>query len=140
MRASNFRQFKKSLQQHINDFSVEADRNVSDDEWEMPIHRHCAAEILVWILNRTGATLRQSQLVEAWRSIVRTCWNLMDCTTFAKQNSKNILGEIEYFKAKSARKNAEKILEQNNQQNYSELQPTLRTHGVIRTHRVRVTA
>lgn len=60
MRASKFRQFKKSLQRYIDDFSIEVDKDVGDDERETYVHRHSAAEILVWTLNKTGATLRKS--------------------------------------------------------------------------------
>lgn len=94
MRASNFRQFKKSLQRHIVDFSIEAGFN--GDDWEIPVHRHSAAEILAWIINKTGITLRKNQLVTAWRSIVNKCWNLVDFTAFTEQNNKMILGDINY--------------------------------------------
>lgn len=137
MRASNFRQFKKNLQRHIDNFSTEADKDVSDDEWEMPIHRHSAAEILVWILNKTGVTLRKSQLVEVWRSIVSKCWNLMDFTAFTEQDSKSILGEINYFKEKAVYKKNADLPVQNENWNHTEVMVTSGAHGdTVRVSRV----
>ena len=101
MRVSNFRKFKKTLPRQIANFSVEADKDVGDDEWEMPIHRYSAAEILVWILNKTGATLRKSQMVEAWVSVVRQCWNMQDFSQYNGRNHQAILSEIEYFVQKA---------------------------------------
>lgn len=103
MRASNFRQFKKTLSRQIADFSAMADKDIGDDEWEAAVHRHSASEILGWILNRTGATLRKSQLVEAWRSIVSKCWNLMDFTTFGENDTSDILRKINYWTGRSPR-------------------------------------
>ncbi|MEN9552319.1 MAG: hypothetical protein RI935_696 [Candidatus Parcubacteria bacterium] len=104
MRASNFKQFKKGLQRQIVDFSIEADRNVGDDEFEPPIYRHSAAEILVWILDRKGVALRNHQLVEAWRSIVTKCWNLMDFTSFGENDASCILSEINHRMERSTHK------------------------------------
>lgn len=107
MRASKFKRFKKSLDRHIADFSIEADKSFNlndfDDDWEMPVWRHSAAEILVWILDKTGATLRKSQLVEAWRCMVTKCWNIMDFEAFTEQDREAVLGAIAYFKAKALR-------------------------------------
>ncbi len=103
MRASNFKQFKKGLQRQIVDFSIEADRDVGDDEFEPPIYRHSAAEILVWILDRKGVTLRNHQLVEAWRSIVSKCWNLMDFSAFTENDTSGILSEINHWMERSPR-------------------------------------
>ncbi len=102
MKASNFRKFKQALPKHIADFSFEVDKDVGDDEWELPIHRHSAAEILVWILRRTGATLRKSQLVQVWRAIVRLCANMVDFRTFANNRNEEILGEIGYQRQKKS--------------------------------------
>jgi hypothetical protein len=141
MRASNFRRFKKSLQGHIVDFSIEADKYVSDDVWESPVHRHSAAEILVWILNKTGATLRKSQLVEAWRSIVSKCCNLVDFTAFTEQNHKMILGDIGYCTTKSGRKKNADVPVQDSNWNHSEVMVTSGAHGgtvrVSRATRIR---
>ncbi len=141
MRAANFKQFKKGLQRHIVDFSIEADRDVDDDEFEPPIYRHSAAEILVWILNKTGVTLRKSQLVEAWRSIVSKCWNLVDFTAFTEQNRKMILGDIGYYAAKSDRKKNADVPVQDSNWNHSEVVVTSGAHGdtvrVSRATRIR---
>lgn len=107
MRASNFRQFKKTLPRYIAEFSAMADKDIGDDEWEAAVHRHSASEILVWILNRTGTTLRKSQLVEAWRSIVTKCWNLMDFTSFGENDASRILSEINYRMERSTRLTAQ---------------------------------
>ncbi len=103
MRASNFKQFKKGLQRQIVNFSIEADRDVGDDEFEPPIYRHSAAEILVWILDKKGVTLRNHQLVEAWRSIVSKCWNLVDFTSFGENDALRILSEINHWMKRSPR-------------------------------------
>ena len=103
MRASKFRQFKKDLPRHIADFSAMADKYIGDDDQEEVVHRHSASEILGWVLNRTGATLRKSQLVKAWRSIVSKCWNLMDFTTFVENDTLLILREISYWTGRSPR-------------------------------------
>lgn len=97
MRASKFCQFKKTLPRQLAEFSAIADENISDNEWEEAVHRHSASEILGWILNRTGATLRKSQLVEAWRSIVCKCWNMMDFVAFGENDTSSILLEINHW-------------------------------------------
>jgi hypothetical protein len=137
MRASNFKQFKKGLQRQIVDFSIEADRDVGDDESEPPIYRHSAAEILVWILDRKGVTLRNHQLVEAWRSIVTKCWNLVDFTAFTEQKHKMILGDIDYYRAKSDRKKNADVPAQDSNWNHSEVMVTSGAHGdIVRVSRV----
>lgn len=84
-----------------------ADKYIGDDDQEEAVHRHSASEILGWVLNRTGATLRKSQLVEAWRSIVSKCWNLMDFTTFGENDALLILREINYWTGRSPRVTAQ---------------------------------
>lgn len=103
MRASNFREFKKTLPRYIAEFSAMADKDIGDNEYEEAIHRHSASEILGWILDRTGATLRKSQLVEAWKSIVSKCWNLMDFSSFTENDASGILLEINYWMKRSPR-------------------------------------
>ncbi len=109
MKVSRFQKWKKTLPQQIAYFSTEADKDIGDDEWEMPIHRHSAAEILVWIIDKAGATLRKSQLVEAWFSIVRKCWNLMDIDQYGDRNRQAILSEIEYYMKKMQYKKNEEV-------------------------------
>lgn len=94
MKVTRFQKFKKSIPMHIGDFSFEADKDVGDNEWEAAVHRHSAAKILVWIIKKTGATLRKSQLVEAWRVVVRNCWNVADHTVFCENDSQSVLWEI----------------------------------------------
>lgn len=103
MKASNFKRFKKSLRKHIYDFSVGADKNVNKDEVEMPIHRYSAAEILVWIIENTGITLRKHQLVEAWKAIVSKCWNMIDFDLFCANNDV-ILRAVEWVIKKGSPK------------------------------------
>lgn len=96
MRASNFKRFLKTLPDQITAFSHEADEKDGDDQWEMAIHRYSAARILAWILDNTGTTLRNHQLVKAWASIVTKCGNLEDFTAFAKMDGELILAEVKY--------------------------------------------
>lgn len=109
MKVSRFQKWKNQLPRQISRFSIQADESIG---WEAVVHRHSAAEILVWILDKTGATLRKSQLVEAWFSVVRECWNLMDIDCYSGRNHRMILGEIQYFVEKSQYKKDEELARQ----------------------------
>lgn len=138
MKVSRFQKWKNQLPLQISRFSIQADEGIG---WEAVVHRHSAAEILVWIMNETGATLRRSQMVEAWFSIVRKCWNLMDIDRYSDRNYRMILDEIQYFVEKSRHKKEENVRQRAEAERKKQQKVLVTTisGGVRRTRRVQIT-
>lgn len=77
MKASKFKRFKRNLGSQLDLFFVKA---------HTPGERKEASDILAWIINQTRVTLRNHQLVEAWKSLVGDSWSLEDFDLFGANN------------------------------------------------------
>lgn len=103
MKASKFKKFRKGLPKQVEAFYKENEPLFGSIEFgALPCHS--PAEIILWVIDKTGVTLEDRQLVDMWHSIVSECLDMSDITVYFAEGSRAILSQIKRERHSRARK------------------------------------